>query len=69
MNRKITAAIVLIIFVSLSSFVLAAERPIEIYINEVEVDSDVPPVILNGRTLVPIRVISENLGAKDTLGQ
>lgn len=64
MNRKITAAIVLIIFVSLSSFVLAAERPIEIYINEVEVDSDVPPVILNGRTLVPIRVISENLGAK-----
>ncbi len=64
MNRKITAAIVLIIFVSLSSFVLAAEKPIEIYINEVEVDSDVPPVILNGRTLVPIRVISENLGAK-----
>ena len=29
-----------------------------------ELESDVPPVIYNNRTLVPIRVVSENLGAK-----
>ena len=29
-----------------------------------ELESDVPPVIFNNRTLVPIRVVSENLGAK-----
>jgi len=38
-------------------------KPIEIYINQQKIDSDTPPVIIDGRTLVPLRVISENLGA------
>lgn len=37
--------------------------PISIYIDGNKIDSDVPPVIINDRTMVPVRVISENLGA------
>lgn len=36
---------------------------IAIVIDDQLVDSDVPPVIIDGRTLVPLRVISEHLGA------
>ena len=42
---------------------MSAQKPIEIYINQSKVNSDVPPLIIEGRTLVPLRVISENLGA------
>ncbi|MDI3481541.1 MAG: N-acetylmuramoyl-L-alanine amidase [Tepidanaerobacteraceae bacterium] len=39
-----------------------AERPIEIYINDKKIESDVAPIIMKSRTMVPLRVISENLG-------
>lgn len=38
------------------------EIPTEIYINRTLVPTDVPPMILSGRTMVPVRVISESLG-------
>jgi hypothetical protein len=34
------------------------------YVNGLPVSLDVPPQIINGRTLVPIRFVSENLGAE-----
>jgi len=34
------------------------------YVNGVPVSLDVPPQIINGRTMVPIRFVSENLGAE-----
>jgi hypothetical protein len=37
---------------------------IKLVINGQQVSTDVPPQIVNGTTLVPIRVISESLGAK-----
>jgi hypothetical protein len=37
---------------------------IKLVINGQQVNTDVPPQIVNGTTLVPIRVISESLGAK-----
>lgn len=37
---------------------------IKIFVNGREVQSEVPPVINNGTTLVPIRMVSEALGAK-----
>lgn len=37
---------------------------IKVYINSVEVKFDVPPIIENGRTLVPMRAIFEALGAE-----
>ncbi|MBQ7951074.1 MAG: hypothetical protein IJ278_05080 [Clostridia bacterium] len=39
-------------------------KPIRLYLNENELHSDVAPVIVDGRTLVPVRIISENLKAK-----
>ncbi len=50
------------------SFVLDGKNvklPItQINLDGIELAGDVPPVILNDRTLVPVRLISENLGAK-----
>lgn len=34
------------------------------FVNGQSVSLDVPPQIINGRTLVPIRFVSENLGAE-----
>lgn len=39
-----------------------AQSPVRLVINGVGVKTDVSPRIVNGRTLVPLRVISENLG-------
>lgn len=39
-----------------------AQKPIQLWINGKYVKSDVAPVVENQRTLVPIRIISENLG-------
>ena len=46
--------------------VVYADSSIGISINGKIISSDVSPVMENGRTLVPIRVISENLGAEVT---
>lgn len=40
----------------------AAESPIKIVLDGREINTDVPPQIIGGRTLVPIRVISEAIG-------
>ena len=36
-------------------------------VNGEVVDSDMPPIIMNDRSLVPVRAIFENLGAKGLL--
>lgn len=41
---------------------VAMWSPIEIYLNGKVVPTDVSPFILEGRTMVPVRVISESLG-------
>ncbi len=41
----------------------AAPSEIQILVNDVKVEADVPPVIVDGRTLVPVRAIFEALGA------
>ncbi len=46
------------------SAILAQEKPINLIIHGQNVETDVAPFIENGRTLVPIRVISETLGFK-----
>lgn len=75
MNRKIIAAS-MIAALAVSSVAPAyaeptvpnavsnrAEERIPILIDDLEIDSDQPPVIIEGRTLVPLRVIFEALGA------
>ena len=41
-----------------------ADFGIRLYINGNEIQSDVPPMIINDRTMVPARVVFENLNAE-----
>jgi len=47
-------------FTNLSS--VSAEQLIKIYIDGEEIETDVQPFIVDGRTMVPVRFISEGLG-------
>ncbi|MBR3942298.1 MAG: copper amine oxidase N-terminal domain-containing protein, partial [Clostridia bacterium] len=41
----------------------SAEQPISVYVNGEKLEFDVAPVLLNDRTMVPMRKIFETLGA------
>lgn len=59
--------VILLVLAALLIFALPAyAAQIKIFVDGREIKSDVPPVIEQGRTLVPIRVISEALGAQVT---
>lgn len=51
-----------IVFGSIGAF--AATSEIKLIINGQVVQSDAPPQIINGRTMIPLRSIAEALGAK-----
>ncbi len=55
-------AAVIIVFSFIGPISADAQQAIRIFINGSEVYSDVQPVIINNRTMVPIRAISEGLG-------
>lgn len=63
--------LIILLLMPLASF--AANDTITLYINDKKINTDVPPEIRNGRTLVPVRVIFEYFDAKvywnDTLKQ
>ena len=40
-----------------------ASTPVNVHINDTEIDFDVKPIIYNGRTLVPMRKVFESLGS------
>lgn len=52
----------LLLFLLILPFNLKAQSEIKININGQEVHGDASPMIVSGRTLVPLRLISENLG-------
>lgn len=53
-------AILLVFLLALPAF---ANQAIKIYVNGQEVQSDVAPQVINGRTMVPLRAIAESLGS------
>lgn len=59
---------IILLFMAISLIIptisLAQEQPIKLIVGGITVETDVAPFIENGRTLVPIRVISETLGFK-----
>ena len=61
MKKFLLPLFALLLFIPLNTF---AQNPINICINDYYLESDVDPVIDHNRVLVPIRVISENLGAQ-----
>jgi len=48
-----------------TTFALAANQPIKLIVNGTDITSqcDVPPQIIDGRTMVPVRFVAEALGA------
>lgn len=65
MIRKIAITTFIFVFLCLPMYVLGAPpaKSIEVFVNGSKVETDTSPIISDGRTLVPLRVISENLGA------
>ena len=59
MKKIVCLSTIFLLFLTGIAF---ASNPIKLVINGAEVKSDVAPIIQNGRTLVPIRVVAENLG-------
>jgi hypothetical protein len=54
---------VLLILIGITTGLAFAAQPIAIIVNGVQVKSDVPPQIINGRTMVPLRAVAEALDA------
>lgn len=63
MRKKVL--LLVISFLLLGTLIAFAQNPspVKIIFNGVELASDVPPIIINGRVLVPVRVIAEKFGA------
>jgi hypothetical protein len=65
--RRFAALLLALCCVALPAMVLpttaqAAEDPIHLFVNGQEIVTDAPPVVENGRTLVPLRALTEPLG-------
>ncbi|MGD0153705.1 MAG: copper amine oxidase N-terminal domain-containing protein [Thermacetogeniaceae bacterium] len=52
------------ILLCLGSVAISAEDAVKIVVNGKEIASDVPPQIVDGRTLVPLRTVAEALGSQ-----
>ena len=65
MTKKITLICILMVLVFVCTYFSAyASDSISLVINNKKVECEVPPVIVNSRTLVPVRVLFEHLDAK-----
>lgn len=63
MKKLILTVIVTMLALSAMLCMAHAEGDISVYYNAAEVNFDVKPQIINGRTMVPIRAIFEKMGA------
>ena len=61
--RKCWLAALLMVWLGLAGQALAADAEIRIYLDGQFVQTPVQPEIVNGVTFVPLRVVSEELGA------
>jgi len=61
-HRKILVVIVLVVLLTLTTVLAGSE--ITVLIDGEKIEFEVPPQIMNGRTMVPFRAIFENLGAE-----
>ena len=64
--KKIVLMIVLVISVFCSASAFAQEDVITVLVNNRKIESDVAPMLVNDRTMLPMRAIFEALGAKVT---
>ncbi len=62
--KKLTVIFTLIITIMLSSVSVNANFGIKLFVNGNEVKTDIAPMIVNDRTMVPARVVFEHLGGE-----
>jgi len=65
MRKKKMISLFVVGIMVLMSFTVFADQhmpTVALWINEAEVEADAPPVIVNDRSMVPLRVITENMG-------
>lgn len=62
-HRLIASALFILTTLLLSQVPALAADPIQAYLNGRKLNFDVPPMVENGRTLVPVRAVLEPLGA------
>lgn len=63
MKKIATLAMVAVLLLGIFSFNVSAQENVSVYINGQKIEFDVQPQIINGRTMVPLRKIFEELGA------
>ena len=63
MKMKWLAVISLVVLVSILATTALADNPIKLFVNGQEIKPEVPPQIINDRTMVPVRWIAEAMGA------
>lgn len=64
MKRKGLVTILAAILAFTAAIPAAANQPVQVFVNGQTLQFDVPPTVVSGRTLVPLRAIFEALGAK-----
>ena len=64
MKKRIFGIIFVLCAALLVSSVTALADPIEIYMGGEALELDVSPIIVEGRTMLPVRAVFENIGAK-----
>ena len=64
MPKKILSlALALALALSVFIFPSSADDPISVYLDGVQLTFDVPPQLMNDRTMVPLRAVFEAMGA------
>ena len=66
MKKFLLGALIALFILPFSAY---AENDIKVMVNSEYVDFDTPPVIKNGRTLLPVRAVAEKMGLKVTWDQ
>ena len=61
--KKVIIVCLSLLIVAIGSLAVLASNPITITVNGRIIQSDVPPQIIGGRTMVPLRAVAEALGA------
>lgn len=66
-NSRLLPTIFLVITLIVTLFITGvalANQPIKLLVNNQEITTDVPPQVIEGRVMVPVRCLAEALGAK-----
>ena len=63
-NSKLISMLFSVVLLLSMALTVSANHPICVYMNDEIINFDVEPMIVNGRTMVPMRAIFEKLGAE-----